>query len=166
MQPGEVEREDRAGLDLAALLDGGLRELIGLVGASGVTELAIERGDVKIRIACAPAASAAPPPPAVAAAEPLPEASEEGLPLAGFAQIVSPVVGTFFSSPTPGDDPFVRVGDPVEPGQTVGIVEAMKVMNSIESEVRGRVAEMLAQNGQAVEYGQPLILVDTSGSRE
>ncbi len=74
--------------------------------------------------------------------------------------IVSPVVGTFYRAPAPDADPFVEVGTVVEPGQTVCIVEAMKIMNEIEAETRGRVAQILAQNAQPVEYGQKLFLLE------
>jgi acetyl-CoA carboxylase biotin carboxyl carrier protein len=74
--------------------------------------------------------------------------------------IVSPVVGTFYRAPAPDADPFVDVGAVVEPGQTVCIVEAMKIMNEIEAETRGRVVQVLAQNAQPVEYGQKLFLLE------
>lgn len=70
--------------------------------------------------------------------------------------VKSPIVGTFYESPSPGAEPFVRIGDHVEPGQTLCIVEAMKLMNEIESEVEGEVMRVFVENGQPVEYGQPL----------
>lgn len=149
-------------LDLTGLLDDGLRELIELVSDSGVTELRIERGETRLFIKSAPAEAAAPQPaPQLAASAggtvaPAQPASQSVLP------ITSPIVGSFFSSARPGTEPFVQVGDIIAPGQTVGIVEAMKVMNNIESEIAGRVVEILVQNGQAVEYGTELMLVDTS----
>ncbi len=76
--------------------------------------------------------------------------------------IKSPLVGTFYRSPSPGAPPFVEVGDIVSPGQILCIVEALKVMNEIESDVRGKVVKVLVENGEAVEYGQPLFLIDTS----
>jgi acetyl-CoA carboxylase biotin carboxyl carrier protein len=75
-------------------------------------------------------------------------------------RIRAPLVGTFYHSSEPGEPPFVRPGDVVEPGQQVGILEAMKLMNPIEAEHGGRVAEMLVPNETAVEYGQPLISLD------
>ncbi len=75
--------------------------------------------------------------------------------------IKSPLVGTFYRSPSPGAPPFVEVGDIVSPGQVLCIIEALKVMNEIESDVRGRVEKILVENGEAVEYGQPLFLIDT-----
>ena len=73
--------------------------------------------------------------------------------------IVAPMVGTFYTSPTPGAKPYVSVGETVNVGQVVCIVEAMKLMNEVQSEVSGRVAEVCVENGQAVEYGQELFLV-------
>ncbi len=127
-----------------------------------MTELSIERGDTKLMIRSAPAEQVQA---AVAAAQTVAEAVlAQTEPGAAGVPITSPIVGTFYSAPTPGAEPFVQVGDYVEEGQTVGIVEAMKVMNRIDSEISGRVLEVLVQNGQAVEYGQPLMLLDTSAS--
>jgi acetyl-CoA carboxylase biotin carboxyl carrier protein len=84
-----------------------------------------------------------------------------GLP--GTVPIVAPLVGVFYRAASPGTKPFVEVGDGVEPGQTIGIVEAMKVMNEVISDYRGTVAEILAENGEAVQYEQALMLVATSG---
>ena len=75
--------------------------------------------------------------------------------------IKSPLVGTFYRSPSPGAPPFVEEGDIVSPGQVLCIIEALKVMNEIESDVRGRVEKILVENGETVEYGQPLFLIDT-----
>jgi acetyl-CoA carboxylase biotin carboxyl carrier protein len=76
--------------------------------------------------------------------------------------IKSPLVGTFYRAPAPGAPPFVEEGDIVSPGQVLCIIEALKVMNEIESDVRGRVVKILVENGQPVEYGQPLFLIDTN----
>jgi acetyl-CoA carboxylase biotin carboxyl carrier protein len=75
--------------------------------------------------------------------------------------IVAPMVGTFYSAPAPTEPPFVQAGDTVEPGQTVGIIEAMKMMNEIESDFGGEITRVLVQNAQPVEYGQPLMTVRT-----
>ena len=77
-----------------------------------------------------------------------------------FAEIPSPMVGTFYRAPAPGEPPFVEVGDRVRSGQTVCIIEAMKLMNEIEAEVSGQVMEILVQNGEPVEYGQPLMRIN------
>lgn len=87
-----------------------------------------------------------------AAAAPAPAAN-------GLLEVTSPMVGTFYRAPSPGADPFVQVGDTVKEGQTLCIIEAMKLLNEIESDVAGVVKEILVENGQAVEYGQPLFVV-------
>jgi oxaloacetate decarboxylase alpha subunit len=149
---------------------GELRELIELVQATGIGELELAAGGRSVRISAnagqaivnespAPlpgraAASAAPAPPA--AAEPAPAAD----PSARYKAIASPMVGTFYRAPAPDADPFVEVGDVVELGQTVCIIEAMKLMNEIEAEVKGRVVQVLVENAQPVEFGQKLILVE------
>lgn len=86
----------------------------------------------------------------------------EDLPQENLHVIKSPLVGTFYRSPAPGAPPFVEVGDIVSPGQVLCIIEALKVMNEIESDVRGRVVKILVENGETVEYGQPLFLIDTN----
>jgi acetyl-CoA carboxylase biotin carboxyl carrier protein len=90
---------------------------------------------------------------------PKPEA-EANLVGPGQEVIVAPMVGTFYRAPSPDADPFIEMGDLVEVGSTVCIIEAMKLMNEIESEARGRVVKILAENGQAVEYGQPLFILE------
>jgi acetyl-CoA carboxylase biotin carboxyl carrier protein len=79
-----------------------------------------------------------------------------------YYQIRSPMVGTFYRSPSPGAEPYVKEGDIVKKGQVVCIIEAMKVMNEIESDVTGRIVKVLVENGKPVEYNQPLFLVDTN----
>ena len=74
--------------------------------------------------------------------------------------ITAPMVGTFYTAPSPKDTAYVQEGDVIQPGDRVGIVEAMKMMNEIESEIGGRVVKILVKNGQAVEYGQPLMIVE------
>lgn len=86
----------------------------------------------------------------------------EEVPKENLHVIKSPLVGTFYRSPSPGAPPFVEVGDMVSPGQVLCIIEALKVMNEIESDVRGKVVKILAENGETVEYGQPLFLIDTN----
>jgi acetyl-CoA carboxylase biotin carboxyl carrier protein len=147
-----------------------LKKLIDLVQESGIAELEITEGEEKVRIlkgggavapgAAAPAAppdtalareSAKPPMPAPTAQEP--EAAPEG-------QLVkAPMVGTFYRSPSPDAKPFVEVGQTVKKGDTVCIIEAMKLMNEIETDVSGVVKAILVENGQPVEYGQPLFLI-------
>ncbi len=156
-----------------------LKELIEFLIEKDVTEFELERGDVKVRIkrgqevhmvsapAAAPvlaaphvisatAAPAAAPPPGAgpAAAAPAAPAQEEGL-----HQVKSPIVGTFYEAPSPGSPPFIKVGDSVSAGQVLCIVEAMKLMNEIESDVAGEIVTRHVANGEPVEYGQPLFAV-------
>jgi acetyl-CoA carboxylase biotin carboxyl carrier protein len=83
----------------------------------------------------------------------------------GVMPVVAPLIGVFYRAASPGAEPFVEVGDTVERGQVVGILEAMKVMNEVASDYRGVVAEILIENGTAVQYEQPLMLIDTAGGR-
>ena len=153
-----------------------LRELIEFLIEKDIAEFELERGDVKVRIKRAgehttvvthgdprffavPAVPAAPPEagsaPAVAAAPaPAAPAAEEGL-----QTVKSPIVGTFYEAPSPGAPPFVKPGDVVEVGQVLCIVEAMKLLNEIESDVAGEVVKKLAVNGQPIEYGQELFVI-------
>ncbi|MFN7950050.1 MAG: acetyl-CoA carboxylase biotin carboxyl carrier protein [Blastocatellia bacterium] len=151
-----------------------IKALIELVAEKQITEFELERGDFRLRIQRGSTAEARPqtvslPPvhaPAVAPAPAVIEApqavasapaatpaapAEENLHI-----ITSPIVGTFYRSPSPTADPFVKIGDNIEKGSTICIIEAMKLMNEITSEVSGTVARILVENGQPVEYGQPL----------
>ena len=92
----------------------------------------------------------------------LPPAEDVETPEEKLHVIKSPLVGTFYRAPAPGAPPFVEEGDIVSPGQVLCIIEALKVMNEIESDVRGKIVKILAENGQPVEYGQPLFLIDTN----
>jgi acetyl-CoA carboxylase biotin carboxyl carrier protein len=146
-----------------------LKELIEFLKEQDIAEFELERGDVKVRIkrgtpvAIAPATlpiSAAPvptpatAPPVSASAAPPSKSTEEAL-----HQVKSPIVGTFYESPSPGSPPFVKPGDTVEAGQVLCIIEAMKLMNEIEADVSGEVVKRLVNNGQPVEYGQPLFSI-------
>jgi len=147
-----------------------IAELIRLVEDSAIAELEVHQGRRKIRIskvgsiAASTAAPAPTVPVAVPPSSPAPapaEASPEEEKLASnLKQIVSPMVGTFYRSPAPGSEPFVEVGQAVAVGQTVCIVEAMKLMNEIGSDYNGVVRRVLVDNAQPVEYGQPLFLVE------
>lgn len=156
-----------------------LKELIEFLEEKNIAEFELERGDVKVRIKRAgdqtvvhthgdprffavPAAPVAIPEtgtvPAVAAAGPpaapaAPAAKEE------LSMVKSPIVGTFYEAPSPGAPPFVKAGDSVEVGQVLCIVEAMKLLNEIESDVAGEVVKKLASNGQPIEYGQELFAI-------
>ena len=147
-----------------------LKELIEFLKEQDIAEFELERGDVKVRIKrgtpvviapatlpasapIIPAAAAAPP----AAAPPAPPTSKSGD--EGLHQVKSPIVGTFYESPSPGSPPFVKPGDTVEAGQVLCIIEAMKLMNEIEADASGEVVKRLVNNGQPVEYGQPLFSI-------
>ncbi len=156
-----------------------LKELIDFLIEKDISEFELERGDVKVRIkrggetaapviahampmtampmvappaqaSHAPAAAAAPP----ASASAPPAAAEEEL-----HTVKSPIVGTFYEAPGPGALPFVKVGDQVAAGQVLCIIEAMKLMNEIEADASGEIVKVLVNNGQPVEYGQPLFAI-------
>jgi acetyl-CoA carboxylase biotin carboxyl carrier protein len=147
-----------------------LKTLIELVESSGIAELEIEEGEERVRITRS--AAAAPPAaaahvhaigiPAVAPAAALAPARVE-TPVAPAEPeghlVKSPMVGTFYRATSPGAKPFVEVGDSVQVGDTLCIIEAMKLMNEIESDKAGVVKQVLAENGQPVEFGQPLIVI-------
>jgi acetyl-CoA carboxylase biotin carboxyl carrier protein len=140
-----------------------LKELIEFLKQYQVAEFDLDRGDTKIRLkfgSVVPLAEAAravmsTPVAASVAAPPSAVATEE----AGLHIVKSPLVGTFYGSSAPGSAAFVAPGDHVEKGQVIGIVEAMKLMNEIESDATGEIVKCLATNGQAIEYGQPLFSV-------
>jgi len=147
-----------------------LKTLIDLVSDSNVSELEITEAEGKVRIV---KAGAAPPamqyaaPSAMQATQPAPvavaapAATEPAAPPPPADHIVkSPMVGTFYRAASPGAKPFVEVGDTIKEGETVCIVEAMKILNEIESDKTGTVTKILCDNGQAVEYGQPLFVIE------
>jgi acetyl-CoA carboxylase biotin carboxyl carrier protein len=146
-----------------------IRRLADLLRDYGLTEVEVEREGVRVRLRREPAALAAPsagsavagPAASVAPAAVSPAVSAE--PAAGEAHLLTieaPMVGTFYRAPSPDAQPFVRDGDRVKKGQVVCIIEAMKLMNEIESKVAGRVVKVLVENTQPVEYGQPLFLLE------
>ena len=144
-----------------------LRQLIKLVQRTGIGELEIESGGRSVRISAQAgsggswvAASPGPAPAAATAGAPAAAPAPVAEPVSNHKAITSPMVGTFYRSPAPDADPFVEVGDIVEVGQTVCIIEAMKLMNEIEAEVKGRVVQILSDNSQPVEFGQKLFLVE------
>jgi acetyl-CoA carboxylase biotin carboxyl carrier protein len=166
-KPGQADNStgDRAGG--FALSE--LRRLIRLVQRTGIGELEVSTGGRTVRIAAhgtvVPAPPQAPPAAPVAPAGAAPGAAAPSAPAAAGGTgkelaVTSPMVGTFYRAPAPDADPYVEVGDTIEVGQTVCIVEAMKLMNEIESEVKGRVVKILVENAQPVEYGQKLFLIE------
>ena len=149
-----------------------LRELMRAVEDHGITELEIEKGEERIALRRGPngvvahPASIAPPAPVMVAAAAVPGAP--AVPAAAPAEeeedentvfVTSPFVGTFYRSPAPSADPFVAEGDSISPGKVLCIVEAMKLMNEIESEISGTVEKILVENGKPVEYGDRLFKV-------
>jgi acetyl-CoA carboxylase biotin carboxyl carrier protein len=145
-----------------------LKKLIDLVQESGIAELEITEGEEKVKIvkggavtlgaaapmaALAAAPAAALPAPAAAAASAESEAAQEG------HVVKAPMVGTFYRSPSPDAKPFVEAGQAVKEGDTICIIEAMKLMNEIEADASGVVKAILVENGQPVEYGQPLFIL-------
>jgi acetyl-CoA carboxylase biotin carboxyl carrier protein len=159
-----------------------IKELIELLVEKDITEFELERGDMKVHVkrgnASAPVISVAPAtaaiptvPVAVAspsnsaaaqvaagrtATTPPPSTESEGVPDADLFILKSPIVGTYYEAPSPGTPPFVKVGDTVQEGQVLCIIEAMKLMNEIEAEVSGVIDKMFVPNGSPVEYGMPL----------
>lgn len=149
------------------LLTDEVRELFRLMQTSDLVEMLIERGETRVHLKRAKPVQpvvnmvAAPPLTAYAAPPPVAAVAAESAAPTGFT-VTSPMVGTFYLAPSPKDPAYVKLGDEVQPGDVIGIVEAMKIMNEIEAEIRGRVVELLVENGQAVEYGQPLMIIEPS----
>jgi acetyl-CoA carboxylase biotin carboxyl carrier protein len=155
-----------------------LKELIEFLIEKDIAEFELERGDVKVKIKRAgehtvvhahgePRYYAVPPAPAAgpelgavpAVAPAVPAVPAAPVPEEGLHAVKSPIVGTFYESPSPGSPPFVKPGDMVEVGQVLCIVEAMKLLNEIESDVAGEIVKKLAANGQPIEYGQELFVI-------
>ena len=147
-----------------------LKKLIDLVQESGIAELEITEGEERVRIARGGAVSVTP----LAAAAPAPAAPASGAPASSPAPapdaaapapgeeghtVKSPMVGTFYRAPSPDAKPFVSAGDTVKEGQTICVIEAMKLMNEIECDASGVVKAILVENGQPVEYGQALFII-------
>ena len=144
-----------------------VKKLIELLESSGIAEIEISEGEESVRISrygqpappasqpvvAAPAAAAAPESSAEAPAEELPNPSSGH-------EVTAPMVGTFYGCPSPGAKYFVEIGSTVEAGDTLCIIEAMKMMNQIEADVAGKVVSILVENGHAVEFGQPLFVIE------
>jgi len=150
-----------------------LKKLIDLVQESGIAELEVSEADEKVRIVrggrpSVEAAAFASPSGAVEAPSPVPAALTSPAPAATAAPeiaghtVKAPMVGTFYRAASPEAKPFVEVGDSVKAGQTICIIEAMKLMNEIESDIEGVVKAILAENGQPVEYGEPLFVIESA----
>lgn len=156
-----------------------IKELIKLVSEAGVSEVEVERGDFKLAIkktsektivhTTSPVVQAALPAAPMIAAAPAaiptekmeaPAAKTESLSGANLITIKSPMIGTYYKSPSPDKAAFVNVGDEIKPGKVLCIIEAMKLFNEIESEVSGKIVKILVDNSSPVEYDQPLFLVE------
>ena len=145
-----------------------IKEIIALMNENGLCEIEIERDGLKLKLkksALEAHLAAAPSEHYAVQSIPAPKAAPPANPAAATAakntkDIKSPMVGTFYRSPSPEAGPFVEIGQTVEVGQVVCIVEAMKLMNEIKSEVRGKVVEVLVQNAEPVEFGQTLYIVE------
>lgn len=144
-----------------------IKQLIDMLSETEIVEFELETDKFKIAIKqgvqpaafTVPAAPAPAPPVAAPAPNEAPSAAEK--PAAdNIVQVTAPMVGTFYRAPAPDAEPYVKVGDIVEVGQPLCIIEAMKLMNEIESETRGRIKEILVENAQPVEYGQPLFIIE------
>jgi len=141
-----------------------LKKLIDLVQESGISELEVTEGEEKVKIvksgvAALAYAAPAPAPVPVPAAAPAPEVTAAAPVIPGHV-VKSPMVGTFYRSPSPGAKHFIEVGDTVKSGDTICIIEAMKLLNEIECDKDGIVKAILVENGQPVEYGEPLVIID------
>jgi len=145
-----------------------LKKLIDLVQESGIAELEITEGEEKVKIVkggeatvtpLAPVTPEAPKPAAVAASAPATPAPPPAEPVAEGHVLKAPMVGTFYRSASPESKAFVEVGQNIKAGETVCIIEAMKLMNEIEADTTGIIKAILVENGQPVEYGQPLFII-------
>jgi acetyl-CoA carboxylase biotin carboxyl carrier protein len=149
-----------------------IKKLIELLEESGIAEIEIKEGEEAVRISrMSPGAGhqapqvahppAAAPAPGAAAPAPAPPAESAPLkPKPNEHVITAPMVGTFYASPSPGAKAFVEIGDEIKVGQVLCIIEAMKMMNQIEADKAGRIASIMARNGDPVEFGQPLFVVE------
>ena len=149
------------GIDVDTAL---VRELAALLAETGLSEIEVEDGERKIRVARATAPAAAqivhaPSPPAAAAPTPAPGAGDQSSAPETAGALTSPMVGTVYLAAEPGTPNFVSVGDQVKEGQTLVIIEAMKVLNPIAADKAGTIKAVLVDNAQPVEFGQPLVVI-------
>jgi acetyl-CoA carboxylase biotin carboxyl carrier protein len=183
---GPKKQRQESELSVPGVDLGQLERLLSFMSEHGLEEFEYAHGDLRIRLkkaitapsqppnwalpqAPAPAPLGTPAPTPVSAAPPTgtPEpAQPEAEPAEEQHIIKSPIVGTYYAGPNPESPPFVRVGDSVEAGQTVCIIEAMKLMNEIEADISGQVVRILVENGQPVEYGEPLFALRPTGKKK
>lgn len=148
-----------------------IKKLVKIVDTTGITDLEIEEGDLKIKIAKKvrsaqvitqpqiPATQLVSPP-TLGSGEASKQTTEAEPAAANLHEIRSPIVGTFYRAPAPDADAYVQIGSVVAPGSVLCIVEAMKLMNEIESDISGKIVKILVENGKPVEYNQPLFLIE------
>lgn len=153
-----------------------IKNILTMISDSDVNEVSIEEGDFKIKVkktgtveqitytqpAMAPQAPAAPAAPQAPATSAAPAESTASAPAASGETVKSPIVGTYYQASSPDSDPFISVGDKVQKGQTLCIIEAMKIMNEIEAEFAGTVKDILITDGTPVEFDQPLFIIEKS----
>jgi oxaloacetate decarboxylase alpha subunit len=141
-----------------------IKDMINLMNENGLTELEIEKEGMRIRLrrgatgVYEKAIEFVPPTPAVTK----PQAGAEKVEKTNAIEIKSPMVGTFYRAPSPEAPPYINIGDMIEPGQVICIVEAMKLMNEIKSEVKGKIVDIQVENAEPVEFGQVLFLVEAA----
>jgi acetyl-CoA carboxylase biotin carboxyl carrier protein len=178
LNPSDEPNETTEQTSEQSIADFGLdavRELLQLIGQTDITEILIERGNIKLHIKrgrstpgpTAPQALPASnpgyapvPTPSAPKLAPHDDLTNHHVEMPAGYTVTAPMVGTFYAQPSPKEQPFVREDEEVHAGDIVGIIEAMKIMNEIECEVAGRVARILVKNGQPVEYGQPLMVIE------
>jgi acetyl-CoA carboxylase biotin carboxyl carrier protein len=150
-----------------------IKKLVKIVDTSGVTELEIQEGELKIKIAKNSHSNVVYSQPNVPAQQIVTEAPQakteaelktktDHTPSSNLYEVHSPIVGTFYRAPAPDAEPYIQVGDTVEKGTVLCIIEAMKLMNEIESEIDGKIVKILVENGKPVEYNQTLFLIERS----
>jgi acetyl-CoA carboxylase biotin carboxyl carrier protein len=143
-----------------------IKELLQIFEESGVAEMEVQRGENRLRLRRAPTtqelqvpAAAAPQPAPASAPVPTAAPAKTAPADANHILVKSPIVGTYYDAPSPGAAPFVKIGDTVEPGQVLCIIESMKLMNEIEAEMAGTLVHKLVENGRPVEYGEALFAI-------
>ena len=137
-----------------------IQELVEILTEQNLNEIEVQRGDLRIRIRRESAAAVSVPAPSSTESGHAPDANAGSVERESLLTVTSPVVGTFYRSSSPDVEPYVEEGDLVSRGQILCIVEAMKLMNEIESEVDGRVVKVLVENEAGVEFGQPLFVIE------
>ena len=159
---GEMARSDARGTPAAAEIGSLVDSLIGMMRGGNIAELDVAFGSVSIRLrghaGSAPPVDIAPAVRSDGAADSDGDGASEHV-------VTAPMIGTFYAAPSPGAAPFIEAGDAVAVGQTIGIIEAMKIMNEITADRTGRVREILVGDAQPVEYGSPLVRLALDGDR-